>query len=71
MPIYEYKCQKCEETFEVLQGMHDSPLKKHSDIYPGKRRSLCDGDVERIPSTASFKFKGSGFYATDYPKSKT
>jgi putative FmdB family regulatory protein len=24
MPIYEYKCKKCENKFEMLRGMFDS-----------------------------------------------
>jgi predicted nucleic acid-binding Zn ribbon protein len=29
----------------------------------------CGGPVERLLSASAFRFKGSGFYATDYPKS--
>ena len=28
MPIYEYKCLRCDHTFEILQGIKDSVKKK-------------------------------------------
>lgn len=66
MPYYDYKCPVCEETKEVLQ--------KHDDPAP---RCCCDCDqqgpydMERMISAPSVRFKGSGFYSTDYaPKPK-
>jgi putative FmdB family regulatory protein len=29
MPIYEYACEKCEETIEVIQKMSDPDLREH------------------------------------------
>lgn len=57
MPIYEYKCKKCDKVFEVLQKINSDPLKKC--IY-------CDGEVEKLISLSSFQLKGSGWYDTDY-----
>jgi len=57
VPIYEYRCRKCEGTVERIQGLHDGPLKKCPS---------CGGKLERMMSTGAFQFKGSGFYATDY-----
>ena len=63
MPIYEYKCRKCEEVLERIQGLSDKPL---------SRCPSCGGKLERMMSTGAFQFKGSGFYATDYAgKGKT
>jgi putative FmdB family regulatory protein len=63
VPIYEYRCRKCEGTVERIQGLHDGPLKKCPS---------CGGKLERMMSTGAFQFKGSGFYATDYAgKGKT
>jgi len=59
VPIYEYKCRKCEEVLERIQGMGDRPLSKCPS---------CGGKLERMMSTGAFQFKGSGFYATDYAK---
>lgn len=61
MPIYEYKCTKCEQTFEVMQTFSDAPLGTH----PG-----CGGEVRRVISAPGIIFKGSGFHVTDYPKDK-
>ena len=60
MPIYEYKCNKCG-VFEAMQGIKEAPLKKCP---------TCRGKVERQISRGSFILKGSGWYATDYAKSK-
>jgi putative FmdB family regulatory protein len=57
MPLYEYRCSKCHRVFEVLQKFSDSPLEMHED---------CGGPVERLISAPSFRFKGSGWYETDY-----
>ena len=60
MPIYEYRCEKCGKTFEVLQRFSDDPLKVHEG---------CGGAVEKLISQSAFQLKGSGWYATDYAKS--
>ena len=58
MPLYEYKCNKCNEVFEVLQRFSDAPVRLHE---------VCGGKVERLLTAPNFKFKGTGFYITDYP----
>jgi putative FmdB family regulatory protein len=57
MPLYEYRCKKCEKTFEVLQKIDAEPLTEC--MY-------CQGDAEKLISNSSFHFKGSGWYITDY-----
>lgn len=57
MPIYEYKCKKCNKEFEAMQKFSDDPLTKC--IH-------CSGKVEKLISQSSFALKGSGWYATDY-----
>jgi putative FmdB family regulatory protein len=59
LPIYEYKCEGCGETFEVIQKFADEPLTVHEK---------CGGPVHRLMSAPSFQFKGSGWYVTDYAK---
>ncbi len=59
MPIYEYKCEGCGETFEVIQKFADDPVTVHEK---------CGGHVQRLMSAPSFQFKGSGWYVTDYAK---
>ncbi len=60
MPIYEYECEKCHTTFEVMQQVSAKPLKTH-------KSENCDGKVRRLVSASGFILKGSGWYATDYP----
>ena len=57
MPIYEYKCRKCGQVTELLEGAHDDPLRKCPS---------CAGTVERMMSAGAFILKGTGWYATDY-----
>jgi putative FmdB family regulatory protein len=59
LPIYEYKCEGCGETFEVIQKFADEPVAVHEK---------CGGHVHRLMSAPSFQFKGSGWYVTDYAK---
>jgi putative FmdB family regulatory protein len=61
MPIYEYKCQKCGNQFEVFQGISDPEVKKCS---------VCKGKVQKLVSLSSFSLKGSGWYVTDYKGKK-
>lgn len=59
MPIYEYKCLKCQNEFEVMQKISEGPLKKCTS---------CGGPVKRLISRSSFHLKGSGWYMTDYAR---
>ena len=59
MPLYEYACDKCGQTFEVLQKFADQPLSTHEG---------CGGKVERLLSPPALQFKGSGWYVTDYAR---
>jgi putative FmdB family regulatory protein len=59
LPIYEYKCEGCGETFEVIQKFADEPVAVHEK---------CGGHVHRLMSAPSFQFKGTGWYVTDYAK---
>ncbi len=62
MPLYEYKCEKCGEVFEVMQKFSDKPLIAHEK---------CGGEVHRLLSAPALQFKGSGWYVNDYAKGKT
>jgi putative FmdB family regulatory protein len=59
MPLYEYECKKCGHRFEKIQKFSDKMVKKCPD---------CGGTVEQMISAAAVRFKGSGFYVTDYAK---
>lgn len=60
MPIYEYKCEHCGDTFEVLQKFNENPLTECI---------LCHkGPVKKLISVSSFILKGPGFYVNDYAR---
>ncbi len=60
MPLYEYRCEDCGETIEVIQKFSDPPV----DLC-----KACGGPLERLLSAPTIQFKGSGWYVNDYPKS--
>jgi putative FmdB family regulatory protein len=59
MPIYEYRCDACGRTSEVIQAVNDPPLAACPH---------CGGAVRKLASAPAFQFKGSGWYATDYAR---
>ena len=59
MPLYDYRCHKCGETFEVRQKFSDELLQVHEG---------CGGELERLISAPALQFKGTGWYVTDYAK---
>jgi len=60
MPIYEFKCEDCNEQFEIL-----IEIKKVDSIICIN----CGGHIlRRLLSSGSLVFKGPGFYETDYKK---
>lgn len=61
MPIYEYRCDRCNKVFEVLQKISEEPLTTCID---------CGSKLEKLVSATAFQFKGSGWYVTDYKGQK-
>ena len=59
MPIYEYRCDDCGDSFEVMQKMSDDPLDECEQ---------CGGTLRKVLHPVAIHFKGSGFYTTDYGK---
>ncbi len=57
MPLYEYRCLKCDHLMEVLQK-HDDP--------PIRRCEQCSGKVEKQISRTSFLLKGGGWFDQGY-----
>ncbi len=57
MPTYEYKCDKCDHSFEVFQSMSDEPVKSCEK---------CGHEVRKVFNSTGIIFKGSGFYVNDY-----
>src|SRR5512147_2952271 len=60
MPLYEYLCQSCGRTLEVIQSYSEPPL------------AVCDrcgGALTKLMSAPAVQFKGTGWYVSDYGKS--
>jgi putative FmdB family regulatory protein len=66
MPTYEYSCEKCDGTFEIVQSMRDEALRECPKELC-RQKKWGHGKVKRLIGTgAGLIFKGSGFYITDY-----
>ena len=61
MPLYEYQCDACSHKFEKIQKFSD-PLESTCP--------KCGGALHKMQSAPAFQFKGTGWYVTDYAKSK-
>lgn len=59
MPIYEYRCQECQQTFEEWQ----KDFTERQTPCP-----VCGGKAERLISSSSFVLKGGGWYSDLYSK---
>jgi len=59
LPLYEYECKKCRRRVEKIQ--------KYSDPILTICES-CGGKLGRVLSSPAIRFKGSGFYVTDYAR---
>jgi putative FmdB family regulatory protein len=57
VPLYEYKCVKCGRHTEKIEPVAGPHLKKCPH---------CGGKVESVITAPAIKFKGSGWYVTDY-----
>ena len=58
MPIYEYVCDNCEHSVEVIQKMSDAPLTECPECgEPALKKKI---------SAAGFRLKGGGWYETDF-----
>ncbi len=64
MPVYDYRCEKCETRFERDEPMSAEP--STACITPG-----CSGPAKRLISRVGIAFKGTGFYVTDSSSSPT
>ena len=58
MPIYEYRCDKCDREFEVERRITDPPLASCPKCRSRKLR--------RLISQTSFVLKGGGWYSDLY-----
>ena len=63
MPIYEYKCSSCSHS--------DALFLKLSEAVTKKCPACNKESFEEMLSAPAFKLNGSGWYETDFKKSKT
>ena len=61
MPIYEYRCPN-GDVFELFQRMDEPP--------PQTCQICGEGPLEKVLYPVAVHFKGSGFYSTDYGRSR-
>jgi putative FmdB family regulatory protein len=66
MPTYEYRCEKCGHTFEVMQSMSAPVLKICPEDLCARKKWGRGAVAKQIGAGAGLLFKGSGFYLTDY-----
>jgi putative FmdB family regulatory protein len=57
VPLYEYKCLKCDRKTEKIENVSGPHLKKCPH---------CGGKVESVITAPAIQFKGAGWYVTDY-----
>src|SRR5208283_6208581 len=57
LPLYEYRCLKCDRHTEKIENMNGPHLKKCPH---------CGGKVESVMTAPAIQFKGTGWYVTDY-----
>ena len=62
MPLYEYQCNVCSNTFELRQKFSDPPARECPE---------CHGDVTKLISSAAFALKGGGWAAEGYGQGKS
>jgi putative FmdB family regulatory protein len=57
VPLYEYACLKCGRHTDKIEPVNGPHLKKCPH---------CGGKVESVITAPAIKFKGAGWYVTDY-----
>lgn len=63
MPIYEYQCHACGHRLETLQKVSARPL---TDCPACEEPAL-----RKLVSAVAFRFKGGGWYETDFKDEKS
>lgn len=63
MPIYEYVCESCGHSLDVLQKLSEAPLKD----CPGCQQPT----LRKRMSASGFKLTGTGWYETDFKNKGT
>lgn len=56
MPVYQYRCRKCKEEFELKQSLSDKPV----DFC------RCGGNLYKVIGSVGFIMKGGGTKTKQY-----
>tara|TARA_B100000029_G_scaffold513294_1_gene612373 strand:+ start:5670 stop:5957 length:288 start_codon:yes stop_codon:yes gene_type:complete len=56
LPIYDYKCSKCENRFTLRQGFDANTISECTK---------CGGDSTRVIHAPQIVYKADGFYSTE------
>lgn len=56
MPLYVYKCEKCQAVIEEIRRFSD----------PDGEHEGCGGALTKQITSADFQLKGTGWYSSDY-----
>ncbi|MBK7780789.1 MAG: hypothetical protein IPJ58_08500 [Ardenticatenia bacterium] len=56
MPLYDYACRVCDNSFEIRQSYQEEPLTECP---------RCHGEIRRVINQVGLVFKGGGYYITD------
>lgn len=63
MPIFGFYCEKCDKEVEVIESREEA----NND----HKCEECGNNMVRLIGTGiGFKFRGTGFYCTDYVTKK-
>jgi putative FmdB family regulatory protein len=62
LPLYEYRCLKCDRHTDKIENLNGPHLKKCPH---------CGGKVESVLTAPAIQFKGSGWYVNDYGRKAT
>jgi putative FmdB family regulatory protein len=62
LPLYEYRCLKCDRHTDKIENLNGPHLKKCPH---------CGGKVESVITAPAIQFKGSGWYVNDYGRGKS
>ena len=67
MPLYDYRCDRCDTQFEIRQSFSDDTLRVCPvESGPAACTSPGDGPVKKVFTGVGISFKGDGFYKNDH-----
>ena len=67
MPLYDYRCERCDTQFEVRQSFSDDTLTVcPSEGGPAACSAPGEGPVKKVFTGVGISFKGDGFYKNDF-----